>query len=214
MALQDMINTFQSILNRDDCSATQAQAFVLQGIGRVQRECRLPSMERQQVITPTGPVKWITVPSDLIEIIDVIVPDPQGVPKALRKTSYRELIRVDPTDQPWCYARFQAQIFLAGTLQGPNPAVSWAPTINLLYYGQFTPFTSLTAENELSMSAPDLAVYAGLVYAASVYRNDSKDDWETTYQTIRSEVQGMAIDLEMTGGPAVVSPLYHYGEYA
>lgn len=214
MAFQDMINSFQAILNRDDCSSTQAQAFLQQGIGRIQREARLPSMERQVVVTPTTPIKWIAVPNDLLQIIDVIVPDQQGVPRALKKRTYRELLRVDPYDLPWCYARFQAQIFIAGTVPGPSTASNTIPTVTLLYYGQFTPFASLTADNELSVSAPDLAVYAGLSYAADTYQHPSKQAWEATYQQVLADVQGLAIDLEMTGGPMVVQPLYGYGDHS
>jgi hypothetical protein len=208
MSLQDMINSFQNVLNRDDCSAAQAQAFVLQGVSRIQRECRLPSMERLLTITPTGNVSSFAVPSDMIQVIDVIAPDRQGQMRALEKVPYRRLIHMDNVDDVHAYARFQNQFYIAGTLLAPDPTQNWAPTIQVLYYGQFTPFTSLSSENEVSSAFPELGVYAGLVYAGDAFQHPSKADWETTYQQIKADVIGMAVDLEMEGGPSRVQEVY------
>lgn len=196
-----MIASFQAILNRDDCSTAQAQAFILQGIGRAQRELRLPCQEREQVITAASSVSWIPVPPDLLEIIDVIVPGADGYPAPLNKVPYRQLIRMDPNSWACAYARFQGQIFIAGSV--PTGSV-----INLLYFGQFTAFATADSDNELSASNPDIAVYAALRYASDTFSMPTGDAWEATYQAIKAEVQGLAIDLEMNGGPAVMAATY------
>ena len=58
MSLNSLVQQFQTLFNRDDCSNAQAQIFVLQGISRIQRDCRLPSMERSLIITPAQPMNF------------------------------------------------------------------------------------------------------------------------------------------------------------
>jgi hypothetical protein len=200
--LQDMIGEFQSILNRDDCSNTQAQTFIQQAISRIQRTARLPSMERLFTVTTVQATDYVGVPSDLIQIIDIYVPDRlTGRPRALRKAAYRDLMQMDPNLEPTAYARLQAQLWMRGVV----PA---ATTITGHYYGEFTPFASLSAANELSTSSPDLAVYGALSYAGDSYLHPSTEQWEARYQAILAEVTQQAIDVEMEGGPASVQPMF------
>ena len=205
MALQDMINAFQSILTRDDCSAAQAQTLILQGISRIQRTCRLPSMERTLIVpaTSTASLSWFPCPADLLQPIDVLVPDWQGLYYPLSKVSYRELIRIAaPVNAyPKVYARNQTQIWIAPPLQAGSQ-------LQFLYYGNFTPFASLTSENELSASTPDLGVYAGLTYAGAFFEHPLAQTWEQIFQAIKTETETMAFDLDANGGPQVIQPLY------
>jgi hypothetical protein len=53
MSYNDMLSDFTTILDRDDMTVAQGQLFLNQGIARIQRTARLPSMERAQLITPT-----------------------------------------------------------------------------------------------------------------------------------------------------------------
>ena len=204
MSLQSVIDTFTTILNRDDCTAAQAQIFVLQAISRIQRDCRLPSMERTLIITPTGTTNMFPVPLDLIQPIDVLVQDvTSGRFKALTKKSYRKLLEYDPTDLPKVYARNQTQIWIAGS-------AGTGQQIMFIYYGNFSPFASLAADNELTASTPDLAVYGALSYAADNFEHPSAQAWEARFQQIKTEVMAMAIDLDAEGGPQYVQPLYSY----
>ena len=202
MSLQSVIDTFTTILNRGDCTAAQAQIFVLQAISRIQRDCRLPSMERTLIITPTGTTNMFPVPLDLIQPIDVLVQDvTSGRFKALAKKSYRKLLEYDPTDLPKVYARNQTQIWIAGS-------AGTGQQIMFIYYGNFSPFASLAADNELTASTPDLAVYGALSYAADNFEHPSAQAWEARFQQIKTEVMAMAIDLDAEGGPQSVQPLY------
>ena len=201
MSLNSVCATFQTIFNRDDCSAAQAQVYALQAISRVQREVRLPCQERQLVITTTGVVDWISVPPDLIEIIDVIVADENGNPRALKHLPYRKLIMVDPNTWVSAYARLQSQIWLRGR-------VGLSSAIQLIYYGEFSPFADATVDNEITESAPDLIVYGALSYAADAFDHPSAQKWEQRYQSILADVHMMAVDLEMNGGPMQIQPLY------
>ena len=38
---------------------------------RIQRDVHLPSCERHELILPQGPVTFISVPQDLLEVIDI-----------------------------------------------------------------------------------------------------------------------------------------------
>ena len=202
MSLQSVIDTFTTILNRDDCTAAQAQIFVLQALSRIQRDCRLPSMERTLIITPTGTTNMFPVPTDLIQPIDVLVQDvTSGRFQALTKKSYRELLKYDPTDRPKVYARNQTQIWIAGS-------VGAGQQIMFIYYGNFSPFATINDDNEMTASTPDLIVYGALSYAADNFEHPSAQAWEARYQAIKAEVMAMAIDLDSEGGPQYVQSLY------
>jgi hypothetical protein len=210
MSLQGVITGFQNVLNRDDCSATQAQTFIVLGMQRIQRDCRLPSMERQLIIDCEGLTNMIPIPADMIQPIDIIVNPPGGAPparpKALKKLPYRKLIDISPQRWPEAYARMQGQYWIAGTV--PSGA-----TIQLFYYGNFSPFASLSADNELTASTPDLAVYAGLSYAGPDFEHPNAQVWEQRYQEIRAAVQQMGDDLDAEGGPQSVQRVYGQDEW-
>ena len=206
MSLRTIIAEAQQILSRDDVSDDQMQIFVQQGIARIQRECRLPSMERSVIITPAEAMQFMPVPRDLIQIIDVIATDPTGTYSyPLEHVAYRSLVReLSAANSPAMavrYARQQAQLWFAG------PAPPGVP-LTLLYFGNFSPFAGLDGENELSASTPDLAVYAALRYAGDSVEHPSTDRWEATYRDIRETVKQMAADLENEGGINFVRPLY------
>jgi hypothetical protein len=205
-----MKTDFLNILDRDEIQPTGPQAaladtFMQQAIARIQRDCRLPSMERSLLITPTAaPMIQFPVPTDLIQIIDVLVPmetSTVGQLRPLKRVAYRKLVEYDQTDIPRVYARWQTQVYLAG-------AVTAGSTLQFLYYGNFSAFATPDSDNELSASTPDLAVYAALSYAGDYFEHPLAGQWEARFQQIKAEVQQMAMDLENEGGVAVVEPIY------
>jgi len=202
MSFNTMKASFQNILNRDDCSDAQATTFLQQGISRIQRDCRLPSMERTLIITPETPTNMFSVPLDLIQPIDVLVQDSSGIFRSLVKKAFRDAVNVDSNDLPRVYARIQTTIYIFGT-------VTTGRQIMFLYYGNFTPFADEDSDNELSASTPDLAVYAALSYAADTFQHPSAAAWEGRYQQLKTEVMAMAIDLDAEGGPQYVQSLYN-----
>lgn len=198
----DMIASFQSILNRDDCTTAQATTFLQQAFSRIQRTARLPFMERQMQVLTGGPLDWIAVPADLLSIIDIYVPDTwTGRPKPLEKRAFRDLMKIDPLMEPHAYARIQGQLWVRGQ-------IPTGTTVTVHYYGELTPFPTPDSQNELSASSPDLAVYAALSYAGETFEHPAADKWEARYQQILNDVIGMAADLENSGGPAAVQPIY------
>jgi hypothetical protein len=202
VSLNSLVQDFQALFNRDDCSTAQAQVFVLQGISRIQRDCRLPSMERSLIITPSQPMQFFMVPADLIQPIDVMIMHQDGRWRALDKKPYREVVRFANHPHPMFYGRMQTQMWLGG------PAAT-GQQLNFLYYGNFSPFAADgSTDNELTASTPDLALYAALSYAGEQYEHPATDRWESRFQSIRQEVISMALDLDAEGGPQVIQSVY------
>jgi len=204
VSFNDMLNDFQQILDRDDCSTAQATTFLQQGMSRIQRDCRLPSMERAVFITPTtDPMTYFPVPLDLIQPIDILVPTIGGTSKPLVKLPYRELLRISPLVRPQAYSRYQGVYQIRGALAPGDQ-------LQFLYYGNFSDFATPDSENELSASTPDLGVYAALSYAGDNYQHPNTDRWEARYQEIKAEVMQMGYDLDAEGGPQSIQPLYNW----
>ena len=67
----DLKSHFNDLLNRTDISATLTARFIDQGLARIQRQLRVPVMEKQQVYTVSGQITEVTLPSDFIEIINI-----------------------------------------------------------------------------------------------------------------------------------------------
>lgn len=217
MSYNTMKSDFLTILDRDEVQpggpqAAMADVFLQQGISRIQRDCRLPSMERAMLVTPTDtPMTQFPVPTDLIQMVDVVVPNTAAVTgsgqmKALKKVAYRKLMEYDQTDLPRAFARYQTLIYVRG-------AVPVGQQLQFLYYGNFSPFATPDSDNELSSSTPDLAVYAALSYAGDYFEHPLAAQWEARFQAIKLEVQQMAEDLENEGGVMVVEPVFSNREW-
>lgn len=204
MSYNSMKSDFLTILNRSDCSDAQADVFMQQGMQRIQRICRIPTMERAQLITPTDvALTQIAVPPDLIEVIDILVPTYNGLFRPLEHMSYRRLMTINPLRQPCAYARSQGLIYVRGQ-------VPIGDQIQFIYYGNFSAFATPDSDNELSASTPDLAVYAALSYAGDYFAHPNTAQWESRFQAIQNEVTQMAVDLEMNGGPQAIEPAYGF----
>jgi hypothetical protein len=207
MSYNSMLADFKAVLNRDDATDAQLAVFMGQAVSRIQRDLRLPSMERSQLITCNGPVNMLVVPKDLVQLIDLIWVSGDAAravePKALEKLPYRDLIRKNDLVLPRWYARSQTQYWIKGSaVEGEQ--------FQLIYYGNFSNWASGDSDNELSASTPDLAVYAALSYAGDFFECDQTAQWEARYQAIKAEVQQMATDLDAEGGPQVIQPLYRW----
>lgn len=207
MSWNTMMADFRTILNRTDCTDSQAVVFMQQGVQRIQRDCRLPSMERQQIIVCTAPTNMLVVPKDLLQLQDIIWTSGDSaradIPRALSKLPYRDLIRKNDMILPQYYGRSQTQYWIKGTaVEGDQ--------FQILYYGNFSAWPNADSDNELSASTPDLAVYAALSYAGDYFECSLTGQWEGRYQAIKQEVIQMAQDLDAEGGPQVMEPAYQW----
>ncbi len=223
MTYSAMESQFNNILNRSDCSSALSQTFFQQAITRIEREARLPCMERMLVVTPASLMNAIDIPADLIQPIDVMIqsasgsvyfpPVPSPLPAGfgntfvpLKHVPYRDLLAVPTNDTPRVYGRVQTQFHIRG----------WVPVgveTRLVYYGSFTPLSTPDSANELTAAAPDLAIYAALSLAADYFQHDAGPAWEQRYQQILMQVTGVATDVEWSGGPMTVEPSYGHSYY-
>ena len=221
--LQNIMDQVTALINRSDMTPALAQTFVLQAIQRIQRSVRLPSMERLLVFNPTVPMTQVGIPKDFIELLGVyttaepyyagypggvyiepnnpatgqpqIVPPgyPSNLPlKSLRRVGYDTLLTINPWSAPVCFARIQAAFQMAG-------AVMPGATLQLHYYGQFTPFANLNSANELTAASPDLVIYGALSLAADYFVHPSGPAWEGRYQQIHAAVVAQGQDADYGG---------------
>src|SRR5690349_8499626 len=100
MPLDQVRSDFSSLLDRDDCSADQADHFLRLGLARLQRELRAPVLERVFYVDSTEAFDMLPLPADYLEAIDLFV---DGC--ALSKMTYRLLTKQSVFGRPLYYAR-------------------------------------------------------------------------------------------------------------
>ncbi len=196
MSLDQVRSDFRALLNRDDCTADDADKFLRLGLGRIQRELRVPALERVYTLDATTEgFDMVLLPADFLEAIDVLV---DSVP--LNRMSYRLLVRESIFNAPRSYARYRNGLFLRGS-------VPTGSRFELLYYGEATPLVLGTDENEITTSCPDLWVYSALGYAGDFFQIDGRADFEKRYSAIRESMNDQARADDFSGLQAI-QPLY------
>ncbi len=217
MALTDVRTDLVALLNRKDLRGNPqlADTFLSQGLSRIQRLLRIPSMERSMVVeAPNASVQSFELPSDLLQLQDVYA---SGVP--LERKAFRQIAMMNGvsltgastlymTTLPALCSRYYARVGASLYLAPPMPQ---GGEIVLTYYGSFAPLVLDTDENEITLACPELLVYAGLSFGADYFAMDQKDAWEARFQSLMQEVQDAANQLDNTGGPNVVQA--PHGDY-
>ena len=194
------------LLNRTDGSDTLMQTFVQMGLQRIQRELRLPHMERVLTLdTSAGPLSQFPVPADWIETIAFFSDNANGVSDEVkwinigsfqRKKNYKY-------GHPVYYSRLFSNFLVADVIpQGANAS--------LYYYGEEGALVNDTDETTLSVIAPDLIVYAALTYAADEYIDDRGQTWEQKFQFLREQLQSQASEGEDETGDGAIEPAYQF----
>ena len=200
MTRGDLVTQLKGILRRGDCSDALATTFLAQGMSRIQRLLRVPSMERASFVDATTlPLQSFEVPNDLLQIIDVLA---NNLP--LEKLPYRSMLALGGSEcisQPRSYARIGASLFL-------YPVLPVGGRVLVTYYGTFTDLPTAASTNEATTGFPDLCVYAGLSFAGDYYRHDMQDAWEARFQSLLAETQDQATQLDATGGSEAVQSAY------
>jgi hypothetical protein len=203
------------LMNRRDLYANPAlvTTFLNGSIMRIQRDLRVPAMEKWTTVTITSPYTGLVIPSDYLEIIG-IYPQSSWVnrtrpDKLERAMNYAQFA----TDKPMIYSR-QGGVWILG----PAPAIG--DTILLGYYAELTPLVNPTDTNILATVAWDLIVYGALVLACEYYNDKRKgatvdpntgkviDGFEGRYNQIFQTLQDMGADDVLDEG--VMEPCYAY----
>jgi hypothetical protein len=186
---------FKAILNRTDCSDALADTFISQGLLRSQRFLRIPANEEQATEVVAGGFTAFTLPTDLMEIISVVVDD--RVVQFLPVRAWTD-VPIATNGVPEYFTRI-------GTALKFKPTPSTGAQIVVDYYGSFEPFTSDTTTTKLSTVASDVVVYGGLSYASDYFLDERKGMFEERYLGIIADLQSQAYDND---GPAQVGAAY------
>lgn len=203
---QDIQNNVTALLNRNTATTAQIQAWIQNGIQRIQRELRCPAMEKTALITfsPSVPFTGITIPNDFIELIDIL----NRYGKRLQKEDISRVTYLQNVAGPGLPQYYYRQGGL--WLIGPAPVVT-DPTeqMTIVYYGELAPLVNPADTNTITLISADLIVYAALSYAGDFYTDTRQQGWEQRYLQIRDDLQVMADEDESSGG-ATMSPAFFW----
>ena len=187
---------FKDLLNRSDLTDTLADTFVDQSITRIQRQLRIPSMEKTFNYSITSSTTSLTVPADFLEVLDFYHTNTniQRIPLSTM-VNYKQ---GGEAGTPQYFAR-QGDEFLIYPYPSSGTAV-------LNYYAQFTDMTADTDENDLAIIAPDLITYGALSYASDYFMDERGPLFEQRFSQFLSELQGQADDAETSGSVQSIMP--------
>lgn len=198
MNLGNIRTHFKALLNRSDITDALANTFIDQGIARVQRSLRIPSMEKQYNYSVVGPTTFITLPNDFLESISVYYDGHQ-----LAKVTLQEILERQKTGeqgQPHYFCRQGGSYLIS-----PSPS---SGTVTLDYYAQFPDMMLDTDENILAQVGSDLIIYAALTYAADYYIDERSPVFEQKFNQFMVEIQEQSNDAELSGNMQAISPAY------
>ena len=189
---------FKAVLNRSDITDALADTFIDQGIARIQRSLRIPSMETQNTYDFTSQTANVTLPSNFLEAIDVYF-DNRALTR-LPMRELKELAKGNETGSPMYFTREGGNFLLY-----PQPS---SGSLVLNYYASFEEMTTDSSENILSLIAPDLIIYAALTYAADYYIDERSALFDGKYLIFLTEIQDQANEQEIRGSIQSVRPSY------
>jgi hypothetical protein len=196
MNLGNIRTHFKALLNRSDITDALADTFIDQGIARVQRSLRIPSMEKQYNYSITSPIAEVILPNDFLEAISIYFDGRQ-----LAKVTLPEILERQQNGEQGAPLYFCRQ---GGTyLISPSPS---SGTLSLDYYAQFIDMTADSDENILAQVASDLIIYAALTYAADYYIDERSPVFENKYVQFMAEIQEQSNDAETSGNMQTIRP--------
>lgn len=198
MNLGNIRTHFKALLNRSDITDALADTFIDQGIARVQRSLRIPSMEKQYNYSITSPTTSVVLPNDFLEAISLYFDGRQ-----LAKVTLPEILERQQNGEqgsPLYFCR-----------QGGKYLISPVPSTGVLtldYYAQFIDMTADSDENILAQVASDLIIYAALTYAADYYIDERSPVFEGKFTQFMAEIQEQSNDAETSGNMQTIRPSY------
>lgn len=203
MTLGELKAQFKGLLNNSvvNKSDTLVATFINQSIMRLQRELRVPFMEKQITYTiPDGYTK-LAIPADLLELIAVMVDtDADGILETeLRRTDLNRVVTASQSSgAPSIFTRQGGSWIL-----GPKPGLGDQVLIH--YYAEFASLADDTATNTCLKVAWDAVLYGALSAAGDYLDDDRTMKFESRYAQITKALQDQADADELTAD-AVVAP--------
>lgn len=198
MAYVDVKNQFLGLLNRRDITPSLTNTFMQFGIQRIQRELRIPAMEKLANFVTDGTTN-VAVPGDYLEMISIYTNT---------TTSHKRLTRVDAqsildyskqSGIPQFYSRIGGNFVV-----GPVPPSG--TNVFIYYYADASALVADSDTNWITDIAPTLLIYAALSYASDYFLDDRKQMFEASYIQIAEQLQNMALQDELEN--ASVSSAY------
>lgn len=192
---------FAALLNRRDATTAQKETWMQQGFERIQRELRIPAMEKIIEVTVDGTYDDLTIPNDYLGLIEIRRVS-NVYPGVLDRKSLDEVLKYRIyTNTPRIFAREGGKFLI-----GPYPTSG--TVLRLVYHADYPSVSADTDENLITEVAPSLAVYAGLTLAGEHFADKRTDRWEGRYNQIKEELEGQGDDDELK--EASVSSAYYW----
>lgn len=207
MTLGELKAQFKGLLNNNviNKSDSLVMLFINQAIMRIQRELRVPFMEKQILYTiPDGYTK-LAIPADLLELIAIMVDtDADGVLEyELIRSTLTKVVSASemPGTYPLMFTRQGGSWIL-----GPVPAVGSQVLIH--YYAEFAALNTDADTNTCLKVAWDAVLYGALSAAADYLQDDERGaKFEARYGQITKQLQDQADADELTADAAVAPAL-------
>lgn len=208
MTYLELQTQFLALLNRRDCTVAMAKAFLQSAIQRIQRDIRVPALEKSVNVVVGVPFSGIVIPTDFLELINLIPTSTQG---GTTVTDYKRLEKSDistalvgalSTGLPRQYCRQGGLWILA-------PAPTELDAIRVDYYGEMTSLVNDADTNVFSVIVPDLIYYGALSYAGDYFVDNRKDSWEMRFSQVAASLEEQG-DTDEQQGASVVMPAFHF----
>jgi hypothetical protein len=176
------------------------ETFITQAILRIQRELRVPFMEKVIEYTIPSNFMKLAIPADLLALVSLMVDtDNDGIyDYQLQRVDMGRVARASQETgvPPQIFAR-KGGDWLVGPRPGPGSK------IEITYYASFTPLADDNASNTLTMVAWDAVVYGALSAACDYLDDDRFEKYEGRYVQIVNTLQEQADADELTADAAV-----------
>ena len=193
---------FKALLNRSDITDALANTFIEQGIQRIQRQLRVPSMERTLTYTITNKVSSVLVPSDMLELMSISHGHQHLVSIPGHKMNEISVGNEEGTPKFFYRRREELELY-------PHPS---SGSLKIDYYGEFQVMSADSDESTLAKIASDLICYAALGYAADYYLDERTAVFEQKFISILNEIQEQANAAEQSGVSQVMRPSAVYDD--
>lgn len=189
---------FLGLINNNLLRADTAlqDTFLQLALARIQRELRIPAMERGVIATIDTYSDGIVIPSDLLELKQIVNSDGKPLSRVSLTTALQQELC---SGVPEVFARQGGRFRL-----GPYPISG--DTVRMDYYAEMTALTEAADTNTLSEIAPDLIIYCTLAYAGDNYKDERAPTWASRYESIRDGLHDQANRDELSGNAVVDNP--------
>lgn len=171
----DLQSTIANYLARTDLTA-QIPDFIRLAETRLRRELRIRQMLNSATTQTTGGDATVALPSDFLEVRDlIVVANPVRPISYMSPSVFSRNARVTESGYPIDYTILATEFKFA-------PIPDTAYTIEILYYAAPEFLSSTNSSNAFLANCPDLLLYGSLIEAEPYLMNDARlQVWSAMY---------------------------------